>query len=260
MQKVTSKDGTIIAFDQSGEGPAVILVSGGLVSRSDNAPLASLLTPNFTVFNYDRRGRGESSDTAPYAIEREVEDIEALINAAEEPAFLYGISSGAALAMEATIKLGNKIKKLAIYEVPYNSDETARQAWKEYRRQLKELLEAGRKGDAVALFMRLNGMPSDNIQEMREHPVWQTLEAVASTLAYDAAILGEDASIPIERASKVNVPTLIINGGASYRFIHITAQALTESIPNAKHCTLKGQTHNVAAEALAPVLIEFFTN
>lgn len=126
MQKVTSKDGTTIAFDKSGEGPTVILVSGGLVSRSDNAPLAALLAKNFTVLNYDRRGRGDYSDTAPYAVEREIEDIETLINEAGEPAFLYGISSGAALAMEAAIKLGSKIKKLAMYEVPYNSDEAAR--------------------------------------------------------------------------------------------------------------------------------------
>jgi pimeloyl-ACP methyl ester carboxylesterase len=162
--------------------------------------------------------------------------------------------------MEAAIKLGNKIKKLAMYEVPYNSDEAARQAWKEYRRQLRELLEAGRRDDALALFMMLTGMPAENIPKMRKHPMWPMLEVVVPTLAYDAAILGEDASVPIERAGSITVPTLIMDGGASYPFMHTTAKTLTEAIPNAQHRTLEGQTHDVAAEVIAPVLIKFFTD
>src|SRR5205085_3673302 len=131
-----SADGTTIAFDQLGKGPAVILVGGALEQRamdSETAQLAPLLAQHFTVFHYDRRGRGDSTDTQPFAVEREIEDIEALINEAGGSAFLFGISSGAALAMEAAIELGIKVKKLAIYEAPYNSDEVARKAWTEYR-------------------------------------------------------------------------------------------------------------------------------
>jgi len=263
MQKVTSKDGTVIAYDAIGKGPAIILVDGALEYRAFNqgtVQLANLFKDYFTVYYYDRRGRGDSTDTQPYAVEREIDDIEALIDIAGGYAFIFGISSGGALAMEATIKLGNKIKKLAMYEVPYNSDETARQAWKEYRRQLKEVLEAGRRDDAVALFMMLTGMPADQVPEMRRHPMWPMWEAVAPTLEYDAAILGEDASVPIERAARVSVPTLVMDGEASYPFMHVTAKALKNAIPNAQQLTLEGQTHEVNVEAIAPVLIKFFTN
>jgi pimeloyl-ACP methyl ester carboxylesterase len=261
MKQVQSADGTTIAFDQVGKGPAIILVGGALEQRamdSETAQLAPLLAQHFTVFHYDRRGRGESTDTQPYAVEREIEDIEALINEAGGSAFVFGISSGAALAMEAAIKLGDKVKKLAMYEAPYNSDDTARLAWMDYRKQLKELLAADRRGDAVALFMMLVGMPADHVPEMRQHPMWPMFEAVAPTLAYDAAVLGEDASVPTERAASVAVPALIMDGSASYPFMPITATALANAIPKAQLRTLEGQTHEVAASAIAPVLEEFF--
>src|SRR5207302_3085775 len=216
MHIVTSKDGTNIAYDMQGEGQAVILVAGALCARlSWSGPeLAKLLSPHFTVFAYDRRGRGDSGDTRPYAVEREVEDIEALIDEAGGVASLYGHSSGAALALEATVKLGDKVKKLAMYEVPYNDESQARRAWSQYIQQLTELLAADRRGDAVALFMRYVGTPADQIEAMRHAPVWPMLEAIAPTLAYDhTAILGEDSSIPIERAASVRVPTLVMNGG-----------------------------------------------
>ncbi len=258
---VTSLDGTSIAYSQIGQGSALILVGGAFEQRamdSETAQLAPLLAQHFTVFHYDRRGRGESTDTQPYAVEREIEDIEALINEAGGSAFVFGISSGAALAMEAAIKLGDKVKKLAMYEAPYNSDDTARQAWKEYRKQLKELLAADRRGDAVALFMMLVGMPADHVPGMLAHPMWPMFEAVAPTLAYDAAVLGEDASVPTEKAASVAVPALVMDGSASYPFMHITAMALANAIPNAELRTLEGQTHEVAPQALAPVLEEFF--
>jgi len=264
VRTVTSKDGTTIAFDQSGKGPALILVGGAFEQRamdSATAQLAALplLAQHFTLFHYDRRGRGDSTDTQPYAIECEIEDIEALINEAGGLAFMFGISSGAALAFEAALALGGKVKKLAMYEAPYNDDDTARQAWMDYRKQLKELLAADRRGDAVALFMMLLGMPADHVPEMRRHPMWPMFEAVAPTLAYDAAVMGEDASVPTGRAASVAVPALIMDGGASeWPFMHITAVALADAIPNAQHLTLDGQTHEVAAEALAPVLVEFF--
>src|SRR5512138_1962324 len=155
MKTVTSKDGTTIAFDQSGNGPALILVDGATQYRAIDprtTKLAALLAEHFTVFHYDRRGRGDSSDTLPYAVEREVEDIEALIDEAGGSAFVYGISSGGCLALEAAARLGNKIKKLAIYEPPYNSDRAARKQWKEYRQQLADALAEDRRGDAVVLF------------------------------------------------------------------------------------------------------------
>lgn len=264
MRTVRSKDGTIIAFDQVGAGPALILVDGALQYRAFDqgaAHVAELLAPHFTVFHYDRRGRGDSTDTPPYAVERELEDIEALVDAVGRPAFLYGISSGASLAMEAAIALGGKIQKLAMYEPPYNDDVAARQAWKEYTRQLGELLAADRRGDAVALFMMFVGATADQVAEVRQAPVWPIFEAVAPTLAYDhIAILGDDASVPTERAAHVAVPTLIMVGGASYPFMHVTAAALAKAIPNAQHRILEGQTHEVTAEALVPVLLEFFAD
>ncbi len=264
MRTVTSKDGATIAFDQSGQGPALILVGGAFEQRamdSETANLAAfpLLAQHFTVFHYDRRGRGDSTDTQPYAVEREIEDIEALINEAGESAFLSGISSGAALAFEAALALGSKVKKLAMYEPPYNDDATARQAWKEYRKQLKDVLAEGRRGDAVGLFMMLLGMPADQLEGMRQYPLWPMWEAIAPTLAYDAAALGEDGSVPTQKAARLAVPTLVMDGGATeWPFMHDTAVALAKAIPNAQHRTLEGQTHEVAAEALAPVLVEFF--
>jgi pimeloyl-ACP methyl ester carboxylesterase len=266
MKTVTSKDGTTIAFDQSGTGPAHVLVGGAFEQRamdSETAHLAALplLAQHFSVFHYDRRGRGDSTDTQPYALEREIEDIEALINQAGGEAFVFGISSGAALAMEAAIELGGKIKKLAMYEAPYNDDQAARQAWKEFRKQLKQVLAEGRRGDAVGLFLMLLGMPAEHLDGMRQHPMWPMWEAVAPTIAYDAAVLGEDASVPSERAAGVGVPALVMDGGASeWPFMHITAMALANAMPNAQHRTLEGQTHEVAADAIAPLLVEFFTS
>jgi pimeloyl-ACP methyl ester carboxylesterase len=262
MKTVTSKDGTTIAFDQSGKGPAVILVDGALQYRAFDqgmAPLADLLAQHFTVFHYDRRGRGDSTDTQPYAVEREIEDIEALIDEGDGLAFVFGISSGAALAFEAALALDDKVKKLVMYEPPYSDDENARQAWKQYRQQLNEVLAEGRRGDAVGLFMMLLGMPADQLEGMHQDPMWPMWEAVGLTLAYDAAAMSEDASIPTKRAAKVAVPTLVMDGGASeWSFMHTTAMELANAIPNAQHRSLEGQSHEVDPEALAPVLIEFF--
>ena len=262
MKTVTSRDGTTIAFDQIGKGPAVILVDGALQYRAFDqgmTQLAELLAPHFTVYHYDRRGRGDSTDAQPYALEREVEDIDAIITEASGTAYVYGISSGAALAMEAAIELGDKINKLAMYEAPYNDDPVAREAWRKYVNQLRELLAEDRKGDAVGLFMMLVGAPADQVETMRQHPMWPLWEAVAPTLAYDhIAALGEDASVPTERAANVTSPTLVMDGSASFPFMHVTATALAQAIPHAQHRTLEGQTHEVESAVLAPVLIEFF--
>jgi len=260
MKKERSADGTTIAYDQIGKGQAVILVDGALGSRADGfmVPLATPLSPHFTVITYDRRGRGESTDTQPFALEREIEDIEALINEAGGEAFLYGISSGAALALEATIKLGHKMKKLALYEAPYNSDDARQQAFRNYRKQLVEVLAEGRRGDALGLFMMFVGMPPDHLEGARKMPMWPMWEAVAHTLPYDAAALGVDGSVPTEKAARVTVPTLVMDGSASFPFMNTTAIALAKAIPNGEHRTLEGQTHEVEAQVLAPVLVEFF--
>jgi pimeloyl-ACP methyl ester carboxylesterase len=262
MRKVTSKDGTTIAFDQLGKGPLVILVDGALQYRAFDqgmAPLADLLAKHFTVIHYDRRGRGDSTDMQPFALEREIEDIEALIESAGGAAFLYGISSGAALAFEAALALGSKVKKLAMYEAPYNNDDSARKSWKEYRQKLQEVVAARRGGEAVGLFMMLLGMPAEQLEGMRQHPMWPLWEAVGLTLAYDAAAMGEDGSLPTERAARLRVPTLVMNGGSGeWSFMQSTAEMLAKAIPQAQHRILQGQSHEVAPEALAPVLIEFF--
>lgn len=265
MNKVQSADGTTIAFDQSGKGPALILVGGMFEQRamdSETAKLAALplMAQHFTVIHYDRRGRGDSTDTLPFAVEREIEDIEALINAAGGSAFVFGISSGAALAMEAAIGLPGKIKKLAMYEAPYNDDADARQAWREFRKQLKEALAEGRRGDAVGLFMLLLGVPAEQLDEMHQYPMWPMWEAIAPTMAYDAAALGEEAAVPTGRAASITMPALIMNGSESYPFMHGAAVALANAMPNAQHRVLEGQTHEVAVEAIAPVLVEFFNS
>ncbi len=259
MNKVTSKDGTEIAYTKQGSGPAVILVDGALCYRSFGpmGHLAELLAPDFTMYSYDRRGRGDSGNTQPYALTREVEDIEALIKEAGGTAFVFGTSSGACLGLEAAIALGNKIRKLAMYEAPYSSEKGVEQAWKEYRKRLAELLAAGQRGDAAALFMQSVGTPADQIEGMRHAPVWSIFEAVAPTLAYDAATMGEDRSVPAKRAAKVTAPTLVMNGTV-IPFMLDTAQTLARAIPHARHRTLEGQSHDVNLEVLAPVLVEFF--
>ncbi len=173
---------------------------------------------------------------------------------------LYGHSPGAALALEAAVTLGDKIKKIAMFEAPYNDDREAQRGWREYTQQLTKLLAADRRGDAIALFMALVGMPADQIEGMRRAPMWPVLEAIAPTLAYDhIAIKGEDGTIPTERAARLTVPALVMNGGASFPFMYDTARALSKAMPHAQLRTLEGQRHDVSPEVLAPVLVAFFS-
>jgi pimeloyl-ACP methyl ester carboxylesterase len=262
MQTVTSKDGTRIAYDKLGKGPAVILVGGALVTRSSESELAQLLAPYFTVYNFDRRGRGDSTDTKPYSVEREIEDIEALINEADGSAYVYGISSGACLALEAVATLGDKVKKLAIYEAPYHEAKAAAEEWKEFRSKLDELTTADRRNDAVALHMKVVGASDEAIAAMKASPMWPGMEALAPTLIYDTAVVGEDRSIPAERAAKVKATTLVMDGGASLEtmpFMRPTAEKLATLIPNAQRRTIEGQGHDVSSRVLAPILVEFFS-
>ncbi len=263
MSTVTSKDGTRIAYETHGSGPAVILVDGAMGFRGAGFgnPLVNLLSEHFTVYDYDRRGRGESSNSKPFTVDREIEDIEALINKAGGDAYLYGISSGACLAFEAAIKLGPKVKKLAMYEPPYNSDPASLKEWQEYWDQLHTLVGANRRSEAVELFMHYVGTPPEMIGGMKNSPAWAMLESVAPTLTYDAAVMGKDHTVPVSRAAGLKTKTLVMDGALSMQYIpfmHATALALAKAIPNAQQRTLEGQSHDVNAEALAPVLVEFF--
>jgi pimeloyl-ACP methyl ester carboxylesterase len=255
---VTSKDGTKIAYDKVGNGPVVVLVLGALNSRKSGAKLAKLLASRFTVISYDRRGRGESTDTAPYAPQREVEDVKALIEEIGEPVFLYGHSSGAALAIEAANKLNKQVRKLAIYEAPYALDSDANKAAKEYNSLLKKLLASGRNGDAVALFVRSVGVSDKQVQAMKRMTMWRGLEKLAPTLAYDSDTLGEGHSLPTALLAGITTPTLVMHGGSGTPAMRDTAQAIHEAIPKAQLRTLAGQTHGVSPKALAPILTEFF--
>lgn len=263
MHLIRSNDGTAIACDRQGAGPAVIVVDGAMSTRSDGTKpqLARMLAVHFTVVTYDRRGRGDSSDTMPYAVDREIEDIDAVIDQAGGSAFLYGHSSGGCLALDATVKLGDKVKKLAVYEVPYNDDPEAQEHYREYIKNLTETLASGRRGEAVALFMAYTGTPAEQIETMRHASFWVGMEAIAPTLAYDhTAIMGKDGSIPVQRAARVQVPTLVMTGDSGPPFMQETARTLSKVIPDAKLSVLEGQTHVVQPETLAPLLVEFFAD
>ena len=258
METATSKDGTTIAFDRLGEGPPVVLVTGGSVDRTSNAALAQELAADFTVLNYDRRGRGPSGDTPPYAIEREVEDVEAVIDAAGGSANLWGSSSGAALAMIATAS-GAPVTMLALWEPPFILDESARPPADQVE-QYERMIAEGRRGDAAEYFMsKVVGMPPEFVANARKQPWWAAQEALAHTLAYDARIMG-DYSIPTETASSVKVPTLVLAGGADMPFMRDSAKALTDALPDGQVQFLEGQGHDVDPKVLAPALREFFSS
>lgn len=264
MNTVTSRDGTTIGFSRIGEGPALILVDGAMCYRQSgpNAPLAELLSKDFTVFTYDRRGRGESGDTAPYSVQREIEDLEALVKEAGGSAHVYGISSGAALALEAA-NHGIEIGKLALYEAPFVVDGSRPPLPADYSARLDALVAADRRGDAVKLFMRRGvGLPGVIVAMMRFMPAWSTLKGVAHTIPYDTAIVDDRQSgkpLPADRWTSVTAPTLVIGGSKSPQWMRNGVRALADVLPTARHRTLEGQTHLVKPAALAPVLTEFFT-
>jgi pimeloyl-ACP methyl ester carboxylesterase len=262
MRKVISKDGTPIAFDRSGQGPSIILVAPAFGTRAEQESLAAALAPHFTVFAYDRRGRGDSGDTAPYAVEREVEDIDALINEAGGSAFVFGHSSGAVLALEAARLFPNKITKLALYEPPFIVDDSRPLPPEDLATQLAELVAAGRRGAAVELFQTKGvGIPVEVVAQLRQLPMWPGLEEMAHTLAYDATITGDTQRgnpSPLRKWASVTVPTLVMVGGMSPAFFHNGTQALVDILPNGQHRTLEGQDHGPADGVLALVLVEFF--
>jgi len=259
MSKVISKDGTAISFNRSGKGLPIILVDGALCSRSFGPmpKLARLLSANFAVITYDRRGRGESGDALSYALEREIEDIEALIAAAGESVSLFGASSGAVLAMAAAAS-GLNVRKLAMYEPPLVAGAGGHRPPADSEAQLRRLVAEGRRGDAVKFFIvDMVGMPAISTYIMRILPIWTKLKAVAHTLPYDAALLG-DFSVLSKRPGSVRVPTFVIGGEKSPVELRSAVSAVANAIPCAVLRMLKGQTHNVSVKVLAPVLTEFF--
>jgi pimeloyl-ACP methyl ester carboxylesterase len=262
MTTTRSSDGTLIAYETRGDGPPLILVDGALCSRAmgPSKALAEALSAQFTVIRYDRRGRGESTNTAPYDVQREIEDLDALIAATGGAAFLLGLSSGAVLALEAAAR-GLPVTAVALYEPPFIADDTRAPLPADYTEQLNALLAGGRRGDAVRHFMRNVGMPELMVQAMRLMPAWGKLKRVAHTLPYDVAIMGDTQSgraLPADRWQGAFARAFVIVGGKSPASFQNGTRALAELLPNAEHHVLPGQTHMVKAKALAPLVTDCF--
>ncbi len=260
MKTVTSKDGTRIAYDQTGQGPALIIVAGAFQNRMAMSVYAEPLLKHFTVYNYDRRGRGESGDTQPYATEREIEDIDALIREVGGSAFVFGGSSGGVLTLDAAAH-GSNITKLAIYEPPFVVDKSRDPVPEDIVDQLKEMIVSGRRGDAAETFMTKGSlMPTDMVANMRTQPFWPSVEAVAPTLVYDAMIMDgtmRGAPLPKDRWAAVKIPTLVIYGGAGPAWSRNAAESLVKLLPRAERQALEGQFHELTPDALTPVLEKF---
>ncbi len=258
MEHVTSNDGTTLAYDKLGSGPAVILVCGGSVDRQSNAGLAEVLAPHFTVYNYDRRGRGDSGDNAEYAVAREVEDIAAMAAAAGGTAYLYGTSSGAALALHAAAALPATITKLALWESPYIVEGSRPYPNPNTAQIFRDFVAQGQRGEAAEYFMtQVVGLPPEFAAFARTQPWWAQQEAIAHTLAYDAEVMG-DYHFPTELAASITVPTLVLVGSATFPFLLATAEKMAAAIPGAAYQILPDQQHNVDPNVIGPALAAFF--
>jgi pimeloyl-ACP methyl ester carboxylesterase len=261
MEKTSSRDGTPIAFEKRGSGPPLILVGGALSDRASAAALASLLAPGFAVFAVDRRGRGDSGDSESYSIEREVEDIAALVGVAGGSAFAFGHSSGAALALESAAR-GLSISRLALYEPPFIVDGAREPLPESYTARLASLLSSGRRGEAVKYFLTVAvQVPEAVVARMQGSPMWPGMEKIAHTLLYDQAIMEgkmSGAGFGKGQWSSVGIPTLVIDGGASPAWMRNSAAALAKALPKGQHRSLDGQTHSADPAVLAPVLEAFF--
>src|SRR5262245_45054733 len=260
MSEIKSKDGTSIAYERSGSGAPLILVDGALCSRAfgPSPKLAPLLAEHFTVFTYDRRGRGQSGDAPQYSAEREVEDIAALVREAGGTASLLGLSSGGALALEAAAS-GLPLDNVIAYEPPY-VDVNGHGGGSAHQRNLQQLLAQGDRGGAVKYFMKdMVGAPAAIVVMMRMMPwIWRKLQAVAHTLPYDASVMREF-RIPLARFATIRQPTLVMNGSKTDARLRTAAQKLSDVIPRACYRELQGQTHNVKPQVLAPAVVEFAT-
>lgn len=263
MKKILSKDGTSIAVDRVGNGPALVFVDGAMCYRASgpSQSMAAALADRFTVFTYDRRGRGDSSDTSSYDVQREIDDLEAVIREAGGQAVVLGVSSGAALALEGASR-GLPITRLALYEAPFIVDGSRSALPDDFIPQMQAALAEGHRAVAVKMFMKLVGVPSVFIMLMRLMPAWPKLTAVAHTLPYDLTIVGpyqKGAPLPTTRWKGATMPTLVMDGGKSPTWMRNATRALAGVLPNATYRTLDGQTHMVKPKALTPPLVEFFT-
>lgn len=256
VRKAKSGDGTQIAYRRSGDGPPVVLVGGTLSTAESETRLAQLLAPRFDVIVYDRRGRGASGDTGPYAVRREVEDLAALLAEAGGAASVYGVSAGAILVLEAA-GAGLPITQFALYEPPYATDSVDVRDQAAFTGRVTELLADGRREEAVELFLRLVDTPPATIEDLRGSPAWPRLAALAHTLVYDNTLVGLE-PVPVDRLASVGVRGMVVDGGASPARLRNAAKAVAEALPRGRHRTLTGQTHEVAPHVLAPVLTEFF--
>jgi pimeloyl-ACP methyl ester carboxylesterase len=251
MERAHSVDGTSIAFDRTGAGPALILVVGAFSDRSSTRKLASGLGSSFTIYEYDRRGRGDSGEAGPYSIQREVEDLAAVIQAAGGTAYAFGHSSGGALVLEAAAA-GVPIRALAVHEPPYTEGPT-----REFAARLAAMATDGRKSDAVEAFLALMGTPAAALEQMKAAPQWGYMESFAGTLAYEVGLCNGGA-VPVERLARISAPTLALAGGASPAWARAAAEAIAAAAPNSQARVLEGQGHRVADEVLIPVLTDFF--
>ena len=256
---VTSADGTRIAFDRLGQGPAVVVVGGMFCDRQTTQGLAEQLAHQFTVINYDRRGRGDSSDTQPYAVEREIEDLNALIAEAGGSASVYGHSSGAGLALNAAAS-GLPITRLVLHEPPYDSDdEESKREARELAENVRTAIAEDRRADAINLFLTASGMPPEMAEGASNDP---KMLALAPTMPYDFEVMGDisrGGAIPEERVRVIGIPTLVIAGGASPDFFRDTATRIADLLPNGNHIVLEGQDHGAPADVVAPLVAEFLS-
>jgi len=265
MNNVRSKDGTTIAFDRLGAGPTIILAGGAFSYRAfpKLVQLAELLALRFTVINYDRRGRGDSGDTAPYAVEREIEDLEALIDAAGGSASFWGWSTGAVLGLRAAVR-GLNIEKLALFEPPFIVDDSRPLPPSNFATRLSEMTATDRRGDATKFFMTKGmGIPGPIVTLMRFSPFWSKLKATAHTLPYDWAILGDTMAgrpLSADDWASAATQTLVMVGEKSPEQLRRAALAVADVLPNARHRELKGQSHNPSMKVLAPVLEDFLSD
>ncbi|MCT2588418.1 alpha/beta hydrolase [Streptomyces sp. N2-109] len=255
MHKVVSRDGTTIAFKKEGTGPPLVLLGGGFRDHTVFTHFISELAPHCTTYAYDRRGRGESGDAPAYAIEREIEDLEAVIADAGGEAAVFGGSSGATLALEAAMA-GSPITKLALLEPPYRMEGYQRPP-DDFEVTLRALLEQERRGDAAEYFLaELVGFSAEAIAEWRSSPMWPANEEMAHTLLYDTAIMG-DGDLPVERLARTKVDTLVINSDHTSDWLLAAAQATADALPNGRRVELPGVWHRVPPEVLGPALVEF---